>query len=521
MKYLQKLPLILILIGFLTFSCEQQNNLKETIPAQNAFTVKNGTLKFENNEDLKFLIEEIKKTGAENFYKKQIKKLTKEGYEPLRPYFSEEEIEEHEAFIEKKGKRLQKTREAEGIFDEEIEFDIEDELIVDSNFEVLLNFNREIIVEHKLYRYTRDGIYSVEEDKIIEFRNIVKSQTTQNKRTSGKTSLPSGITFIKMNLRSEMIDNENQTTKKSNTQLKSRVRYSDLAEAKLNFGVEVFKKNPSVWGKIFGYSRYAYDWAPNKRRVKIKFWNRNWLLFSSMGIEVRFQKKKKFWKWSYYVKSYPDKIALGVNSLQYNYKQVLEPYISPTVFDNIYYTYKGINYHSNGKISLEKPPKLQFPIDKLLSPDDLYVTIVNPLNNRVSTVGQSSEQIVKTINDAASDLLKEAIKSIPSSFEKPNENTTVSILNILKDGTELTIFNQNWIREKDNNITKRLVLDVPLIGIKSTLDGDGGFTKNTKVPFPELSLSNYETGSIDIYGGAFYKGKWYGKRLISSDFNRK
>jgi len=24
-------------------------------------------------------------------------------------------------------------------------------------------------------------------------------------------------------------------------------------------------------------------------------------------------------------------------------------------------------------------------------------------------------------------------------------------------------------------------------------------------------------GLVDIYGAAFYKGKWYGKRLISSD----
>jgi hypothetical protein len=47
---------------------------------------------------------------------------------------------------------------------------------------------------------------------------------------------------------------------------------------------------------------------------------------------------------------------------------------------------------------------------------------------------------------------------------------------------------------------------------------DDNFTNNIKVSFPKLSPSNYDTGSIDIYGGAFYGGKWYGKRLISSDF---
>ncbi len=153
-----------------------------------------------------------------------------------------------------------------------------------------------------------------------------------------------------------------------------------------------------------------------------------------------------------------------------------------------------------------------------MSPDDLYITIVNPFNNRLITVGQSSEQIVKAVNNAASDLLVSAIKSIPNTFgnSKPDSNTTVSIFNILKNGTELTVFNQNWTRNRDNNITKYLALDVPLIGIKSTADGN--FINNIDVPFPKLSTSNYDTGSIDIYGGAFYGGKWYGKRLISSDF---
>jgi len=68
--------------------------------------------------------------------------------------FIEEEIEEHEAFIDKKGNRLRQEQEEKSgrKINEEIEFDIEDELIVDSNFEVLLNFNREIIVDNKLYK---------------------------------------------------------------------------------------------------------------------------------------------------------------------------------------------------------------------------------------------------------------------------------------------------------------------------------------------------------------------------------
>ena len=415
--------------------------------------------------------------------------------------------------------------------DKEIIFDIEDEIIIDSNFEVLLNFNREIIVDNKLYKYTKDGIYSVEEDNIIDFRDFIQTQSTQNingtlKRQSLKLqSLPSGVSFIEMDYGVEISNNEEQVKtlniQKNTTPRYSNLattRYSNLGTAKLNFGVDVFKKNNSFWGRVFGYSRVSYDWAPNNRRVKVKFWNRNWVLFSSMGVSVRFQKKKRFLWFSYYTKSYPDKIALGVNSLKYSYKQILKPYVSPTVFGDLFYTYKGINYHKNGNRSLVKPPKIQFPIDKLLNPDDLYVTIVNPFNNMPITVGQSSEQIVKAVNNAASDLLVSAIRSIPSTFgnNKPNSDTTVSILNILKDGTELTVFNQNWTRDRDNSITKYLALDVPTIGFKSSADDN--FLSNLEPSLPNLTTSNYVTGSIDIYGGAFYGGKWYGRRLISSDF---
>lgn len=140
---------------------------------------KEGILKFKNKEELEQLVNEIKETGAENFYNKEIKSFIDKGYEPLRPYFSENETEEFESFMEKKGKRLEREQQSEEKTNEEITFDIEDELIVDSNFEVLLNFNREIIVENKLYKYTKDGIYSVEGEKILEFRDFIQTQSIQ------------------------------------------------------------------------------------------------------------------------------------------------------------------------------------------------------------------------------------------------------------------------------------------------------------------------------------------------------
>ena len=245
MKKLQKMKLLtLILLGLLTFSCSENLNeplLNEPLneSPENSFILKEGVLKFKNKEELEQLVNEIKETGAENFYNKEIKSFIDKGYEPLRPYFSENETEEFESFMEKKGKKLENEQQFEEKTDKEITFDIEDELIIDSNFEVLLNFNREIIVDNKLYKYTKDGIYSVEEDKIIDFRDFIQTQSTQNKSgTLKRSSLPFGVNFIEMDYRVEVSNNEEQV-KTSNTLQRTNTRYSDLATAKLNFGIEI------------------------------------------------------------------------------------------------------------------------------------------------------------------------------------------------------------------------------------------------------------------------------------------
>jgi hypothetical protein len=65
----------------------------------------------------------------------------------------------------------------------------------------------------------------------------------------------------------------------------------NLEDAKDSFEVFEFKGNNSLWGQTFGYARRRYVHMPTDRRIKIKFWNRNYLLLQSMGVEVRFQKK--------------------------------------------------------------------------------------------------------------------------------------------------------------------------------------------------------------------------------------
>ena len=97
----------------------------------------------------------------------------------------------------------------------------------------------------------------------------------------------------------------------------------------------------------------------------------------------------------------------------------------------------------------------------------------------------------------------------------------MQITRFYKNATSLTIANKEWHKNNENNITKTYDISISLISITADIGASGeAFFSNPNVPFPTLSIDTYKTGSLDFYGGALYKNKWYGVRMVSNDFNR-
>ncbi len=48
--------------------------------------------------------------------------------------------------------------------------EVDDDVIVDPSFAILINYNREIIVEGKIYKYQDKGVFILQEERIDEFR---------------------------------------------------------------------------------------------------------------------------------------------------------------------------------------------------------------------------------------------------------------------------------------------------------------------------------------------------------------
>ena len=161
-NYLFKLLMLIVLV-----SCSN-DPLRIATNSINSAEIKaslmDGRLHFESKEDFKTSIKYLKsledhevETIMYSFYN--------DGFEPLYPFYKEDDEVRINKFIDKKIERsrtsvdLYRTTTEDNDSDSYVEAD--DNLIADDYFASLLNFNREIVVDGKLHKYTNHGMFIV------------------------------------------------------------------------------------------------------------------------------------------------------------------------------------------------------------------------------------------------------------------------------------------------------------------------------------------------------------------------
>tara|TARA_R110001606_G_scaffold372747_1_gene529895 strand:+ start:205 stop:1662 length:1458 start_codon:yes stop_codon:yes gene_type:complete len=479
--------------------------------------LKEGVFKINTKNAFTNLYEDIKNKGSESYYNEKIKNF--ENFKSLRPYFDDSETSKFEEFLAKKKKKnksknYNKVNNCYQAKSNDDTFDLDDDVIIDNNFSVLLNEDREIIVEGILYRYQEDGVFQVEEERIDEFRSYLSGGIGQKKSYTDED-----FGFQRMDYLTEVYEDCNYGGSGSGGG--SPVTEPDFHEAKLNFPTSEFSKNPSLWGETFGYARTEIVSLPDDKRMKLKFWNRNYVLFKSIGTEIRFQKRVCFivcgWQ-----KSYPDEIAMGINSIEYNYEADSNKFINSSMVFPKLYSFGGYDYFPNGQISYTPAPIIYFPLAKTLGATNGFkLTLTNPFTDLNFKIDISSAAYADLINKAGALLLKEGSKQFPKLLGyTPDEDNTLMVTNVYRNGTSISIHNKNWKEVNDNNITQYLDFEIPTITVTSNI-GDTGQSYFSDINIkPSFDEKSYKTGAIDFFGGVLYKNKWYGVRMVSTDFRR-
>lgn len=371
--------LLLLFVVLLAISCEKDSEINQSgEDIEGAFSnvsLLNNKLFFESKNDLRNFIE----THKEKDLDKKVGKMYKKGFKPLTPFGMEKGTKQYTDFIEKKKNRIliSKSYSLKGYNTEE-DFDADDEIIADPDFAAILDEKRSVYVGDELYVYTEDGAYfcKIDDEKKLwnyleDIQNSTKEQKLEKRLAPIEDHCISELKFVESN---EGISLEPPTgqvysvTPEINlfiacdgggygggspdpviTPIPAKIPLA--VKANLKF-CAVYRK--TLWQKAFGTVEECNDYFDSDHRVKGRFWNVNYSLWSSTGVLVKHQ-SKAFIGWTQ--SDAVDYTELGVNALVYNVKSSMAKYFKDNLIGN-YLRYQGNTYLVRGNQLISVP---EFP----------------------------------------------------------------------------------------------------------------------------------------------------------------
>ena len=326
-KILFKLCAILFL-----FSCENEQLDFDSQSSEDQFlgTLVDGKLHFKNKDEFKISIEYLKSLEDENV-ETLMYEFYNEGFTPSYPFYNEDDDTRILEFVAKKKKRMTSSRKIsyrKSNDDEVLEQD--DDLIGDDYFAALLNFDREIVVDGKLHKYTNQGVFRVDLDKKADLDTYISANNINELNTPDPSTIERGLVQVTPTLERYapyyLIDPcGNETVaiglapeEQSGGFYNELIMYPDECDygssggsggtpapapdhtASLNNYIKDLTPCDSQSGGVFGWnpfgtSRKCFENHSSDYRTKTKYWNEGYLFYASIGVKVKHQKKNWWW----------------------------------------------------------------------------------------------------------------------------------------------------------------------------------------------------------------------------------
>lgn len=519
MKRVRILPVLSVLfLGLFLLSSCSNDDLFETVETSNSkikVYLKNDKLHFDSKESLEEIIN-LKKDKFKGF----VRNFQNHDFRPLSPIFEENEIDKLDAYLLRKSAKMKKgislyTKVA--TVDDNL--DTEDELILDSNFAALLNENREVYVGDKIYVYTTKGLFfsNIENEKHL--KEYLK--TLDFKIKNGENSK-----VVEPCLEDEPIQSHfgKAFSNESITQIDEEISlFTDCGDGGFGGGGSggsgnntndkfAFEKRQdfrtcvirgeSVWQQIFGDAETCHDYFESKKRVKVKFYNQNYFVFSSIGSNVKYQQKYWLgWKKSNAV----DYTELGINFAEFTYS-LPTPSFNAVVsgFTETIIKYKGKIYKTNGQILNDFPIQVpNWPFDN----DENFIEDLQILFFNINLTG-------KDLNKQVNKLIRDQLKNTINGLRQDLDANKIAI----------KVINNDIINNKVRfMVVNRLERDVNDGAVRHNLDFN--FFIKLKIKEGNVSSVNvfngkdYEDLKIDFYGMASRGGEtnFRGIKMISEN----
>ena len=345
----------LFLIVFL-FSCENEvvdiDNISPADENVILASLVDGRLHFNNKEEFKTSIEYMKSL-EDSEVEALMYSFYNDGFEPLYPFYNEDDEKRILKFIEKKKERLQSSQQilfrssttSDESDDDPDDIEPDDDLIGDDYFAALLNFDREIVVEGQLHKYTHEGVFRVELSKKTDLDTYIIENDITDFSAPDPTTIERGLVQVTPTVERyapEFLSNQcggstdviiaeapqepgfyneivvddcsygggsgsgtsggsGSTTSTPDHTLSMNNYIKNLTPCDSQSG-GIFGWNP------FGVSRKCFEYHSSDYRAKTKYWNEDLLFYASIGVKVKHQKKR--WWWG---TKRTDEVALVIN----------------------------------------------------------------------------------------------------------------------------------------------------------------------------------------------------------------
>ena len=445
--------LLTLAIGLLMFSCNKKETLQPVSGVN--LSVKNGRAVFENEDAFREFMGYAKEANFNSGYVEKLKEMEQKGFHSLQPEYGQDNFDYVEKTelrkIEEHGKLERMYPNARALSNPQ-GIDDEDALIADPFFASVLNNQREIQVGNKIYKYTVEGVFVVNEDKVKDlYAFIEKEEKTQIKSPNRRTfvqnqqvqAISKDIVLIRpvQNYESLKIALENDCQSCGNAS--QRINPSDFKLC------SSLKKN--LWTKVFGPKVECTEYHDKRRRIKTKVWNQNYVLYSSIGISVRAQKRSARIWWANKV----DELELGIAQASFSYPKLNVQWPDNSV--NHYYTNRNglrVNQWGQAVINpLEHPQSIfeSFPIaDKDKEFFSIYTAL--PVVRSLFKNGKLVEVKGKDINSAVKGFIVSSVKKYWKQAEKDLESKPIMVAEFPGNAFEkdLVVTYANWRSNKTN-----------------------------------------------------------------------
>ena len=516
-------------------------------------TVKNGRLYFQNKESLQNYYNNLKDKEDKDI----VKYFSGKDIISLRPIVTDENESEilnqtKKRFKElKKNKRFTNSKFASKITTENDIIDsIDDieEIIGDDAYATFLNNNGEIQVAEDIYKYTDVGLFIVDADEYpalisyLERKDISDDllyPTSIEVKEQIANEFPSGvITTISISSTNKMIGAtqleyfnylDDGSGGSSGGGTYTPINSNDSMYTFLD-NLQECNERPGVFSGLldfFGDDYKCIDRYEDRRRVKTKSFNYNYLLVYHVGVKVKNQYKgwTGFWR-----QEDAEEIRLGVEAIQFDYdfsdKFVYNTNMSPKptiynqnkryMFDSdVYYNpYFNINNYNGTYIegfSLNEYPKLiqdDIIIFNYISGNGIFAQAYNAAVDAGNKALASEKLNNYFWNDAVPNGVKWLSKYVQLSNDQKGNNITL-VNNVVELG-KISVQKAHYNSATNKSSLHKTFDFGASIAFSSDLSGNIKFDPS----FAANNLTKPSSFRVRMYGIAKRNGVWHGSKMM-------